>query len=411
MKLRNTLNKVLKDEKTLVLLEQGVFSVNSFASTAIFARVLGLEQFGLYAGIVLLSHFLLSICSAFVIMPMQVGLAKFMDKDRYPSFALLLQLLLITALCSLLFFISKVPMITGLEDILQNRLIYGFIAFTLLFDFFRKYFLASSQILKSLISTSVMAVVQFGGILIAYSHSTWSIDVALIIVASASGLSAISAHCIKDFKLTWKLNSTYFHYHKKEGKFLFMSSLLQWWGSNLFVVASGLIIGVQALGAFRLVQSMFGVLNLLLQTFENYVLPKAAMVAKESSQQALAFVRATLMKSALPFAVVLLPLFVFSKEAIVLFGGGEFVDYHLIVKGMVVLYVFIFIGYSARLPIRIFSLNKAFFFGYLLSFIFSALTFQFMLKGFGVSGAIAGLIVNQILMFSYWKFRLRKKLN
>ena len=55
---------------------------------------------------------------------------------------------------------------------------------------------------------------------------------------------------------------------------------------NLFIVTSGVYLGVAALGAFRLVQSLFGILNLVLQTFENYVLPQASVKYNESATKA-----------------------------------------------------------------------------------------------------------------------------
>ena len=75
---------------------------------------------------------------------------------------------------------------------------------------------------------------------------------------------------------------------------------------------------------------------------------------------------------------------------------------------MVLLYVFIFIGYQIRIAIRILVLNKVFFTGYLLSFLFSLFTFYFLLSEFGMNGAIVGLISAQIITIGYWQFVLKK---
>jgi O-antigen/teichoic acid export membrane protein len=204
------------------------------------------------------------------------------------------------------------------------------------------------------------------------------------------------------------LDKGYLQYHKKEGSILFISSVLQWWSSNLFVVASGLFLGAAALGAFRLVQSMFGVLNLLLQTYENYVLPKAAKLYSNSKSEAKRYLRTITQKGAILFSAVLVPLFIFSKQAIFLIGGDQYIAYHHVLRGMVLLYAIIYAGYSVRIPIRILMLNNSFFIGYCISFLFSLLTFNYLLHHFNISGAIAGLIINQLLMITYWHFKLTK---
>jgi O-antigen/teichoic acid export membrane protein len=101
-------------------------------------------------------------------------------------------------------------------------------------------------------------------------------------------------------------------------------------------------------------------------------------------------------------------LFFFSSDVIQLVGGEQYVPYSFIVKGMVFLYVFIFLGYPIRIAIRILVLNKVFFTGYLLSFVFSLITFYFLLSEFEMNGAIIGLISAQVVTLGYWQFVLKK---
>jgi O-antigen/teichoic acid export membrane protein len=196
------------------------------------------------------------------------------------------------------------------------------------------------------------------------------------------------------------------HFH--QGKWLLLTSITQWWSSNLFVVFSGLFLGVEMLGAFRLVQSLFGILNLILQTFENFVLPEAARKLVESKEIAKKYLLRISLKSSIIFGGMLAILFFFSSDVIQLVGGEQYVPYSFIVKGMVFLYVFIFLGYPIRIAIRILVLNKVFFTGYLLSFVFSLITFYFLLSEFEMNGAIIGLISAQVVTLGYWQFVLKK---
>jgi O-antigen/teichoic acid export membrane protein len=194
-----------------------------------------------------------------------------------------------------------------------------------------------------------------------------------------------------------------------QAKWLVLTTITQWWASNLFIVTAGVYLGVKALGAFRLVQSLFGILNLILQTFENYVLPEASRRYIQSSESARFYLKGITKKSSIVFGIVLTLLFLFSEQVIQLAGGPSYESYAYIIKGMCILYVFIFIGYPIRLSIRMLVLNKLFFIGYVISFIISILSFDYLLKNWGISGAIVGLTLSQIVTLTYWQYVLLKK--
>jgi O-antigen/teichoic acid export membrane protein len=212
-------------------------------------------------------------------------------------------------------------------------------------------------------------------------------------------------------KQYFKFNHLYILFFKKhisQGKWLLFSSVIQWWSSNLFVVASGVFLGLEALGAFRLVQTVFGVLNLLFQTFENYVLPKAVSLFVKSTNSAKKYIISISKKSGLLILSFLFVLYIFSDSIIQLIGGEKYTQYGFVIRGMSILYVLIFIGYPIRLCIRMLVLNKNFFIGYLLSLAFSLLFFNYFLSNFGLSGAILGLVISQLILIIYWQFVLSK---
>jgi O-antigen/teichoic acid export membrane protein len=157
------------------------------------------------------------------------------------------------------------------------------------------------------------------------------------------------------------------------------------------------------------VQSLFGVLNLLLQSFENYVLPEATRRYVASAQEAQHYLRRISSRAALFFGMVLVPLFLFATEIIRRAGGPEYVPYAYVVRGMALLYGLIFIGYPIRIAIRVLLLNNHFFHGYLLSLVFSLLSFQYLIRYWNLGGAIAGLMLSQVIVLLYWSFVLKNK--
>ncbi|MFT4598693.1 MAG: O-antigen/teichoic acid export membrane protein [Bacteroidia bacterium] len=400
----------IQSEKGLVLLDQAVFSGNSFIMTALLARFLGIETFGTFSYLILGVYLLMSMSNALIIQPMQVAHSKFAINQDYKGFTLLLQLIVAILLLTIsgIMSTSVFPNIKVLAGI---NLIHVGILYSawLLHDFFRKSFLASQEMKNTIVVDCIMASIQLIGIIgLGVTHQL-TLNAVIILLAASYTISSFTSLALS--KLSYQnlnLDKGYLQYHKKEGSILFISSVLQWWSSNLFVVASGLFLGAAALGAFRLVQSMFGVLNLLLQTYENYVLPKAAKLYSNSKSEAKRYLRTITQKGAILFSAVLVPLFLFSKQAILLIGGDQYMAYHQVVRGMVILYAIIYAGYSVRIPIRILMLNNSFFIGYGISFIFSLFTFNYLLHHFNISGAIAGLIINQLLMISYWHFKLTK---
>ena len=196
--------------------------------------------------------------------------------------------------------------------------------------------------------------------------------------------------------------------HITQGKWLFSVAVLQWCSSNFFVLISGVYLGIEALGALRLVQSFFGIINIVLQTVENYFLPKVAVLYNENVAKAKKYLLEITAYGALLFGLLLCVLFIFSRQIIVLAGGTKYESYAYVVKIIAVLYFFIFLSYPVRIAVRVMVLNKIFFIGYLISFVSSLLTFHFLLKYSGLYGAVAGLIINQILMILYWQNQLRK---
>jgi O-antigen/teichoic acid export membrane protein len=276
-------------------------------------------------------------------------------------------------------------------------------------DFFRKVFLAKDEIVNALIVDSSSALLQVAIVVYFHFSNPLAFDILVMMLGLAFIPSIVFGIIIIKPALIEKIElKTYSDSHIKQGKWLLLTALTQWWASNLFVVSSGIFLGVVSLGAFRLVQSLFGVLNLLLQTFENYILPKTSALWVKSQTESKSFLINISKKAGILFAIVLFVLFFFSDQVISLAGGKQYANYGYVVKGMSVLYLFIFIGYPIRIAIRMLILNRSFFEGYLISLVFSLISFKYLLATWNLWGAITGLIISQIILIAYWQYILIK---
>ena len=404
------LKEIMTNTKLMVLADQMVFSGNSFLATLLMVRILSPTDFGVYASVVLLVYLVINVLNAIIIEPLQVTLSEIVDKPSYIAFSFWLQLcLLLFALLGIVFILSlKIPFFE-----LYNHLDYGIVLLAfgfVLHDYFRKLFLASRQLGRALLIDMLTAGLHFGILISALFYAKYPLSDILIYL----GLAYMPALVLAIFFIRPKCRKIaawefYLAKHIKQAKWLLLSAMAQWWSSNLFVVASGIFLGIQALGAFRLVQSVFGVFNVLLQTFENYVLPQASRLLQNSPDKAKKYIRQIGFKSSVLFGSILVPVFIFSEYIIVLVGGSTYAEYSFVVKGMAILYLIIFLGYPIRITVRVLILNKNFFLGYLLSLLFSLLSFNYLLKEWHLVGAIIGLIVSQLIVLAYWQFILIKK--
>jgi len=400
---------ILTKRKSLVLADQAVFSGSSFLMTIMMARILGPYEFGIFATIILFIYLLINILNSIVIQPLQVSLASISNKSSYISFSFWLQLALVIFLSFTIAIISKFnfSIFEKYNDLALSILSIstGF----LLHDYFRKVFLAKAEILRSLIIDLLTSFLHISILFTAYFFLNLTFPEIVLIIGigytPAIVVSVIFIHPRLPDLAEWK---TYILKHYHQSKWLLVTALVQWWSGNLFVVASGLFLGLQALGAFRLVQSVFGVLNVLLQTFENYALPQTSRHLLTSHTKAKNYLKQIGIKSSFFFGFILLPAFIFSKHIIILTGGPNYAEYDYVVRGMVILYIFIFLGYPIRMAIRALVLNKNFFLGYAFSLLLSLTSFNFLLEKWALIGAITGLIISQIVMLGYWQHILIK---
>ena len=399
-----TIQKIIQHPTVLVLVDQAISSGSSFLITLVLAKNMDLTNFGLFSSLLLLTFLTMSISNALLIQPFQVTVAKVIQKREYhvAIFLGLMVLLLIVILSAklLVLFLPK-----SLIDFIPIHTFFCFLCGYLINDFFRKLFLGIGKI-KWALCMDFLYMLLLSALWIV---PNLTLQTVLFIIGIANLISSLPGLFFLYQNYETPVSWRYFlSHHTQQGKWLLIIAVLQWISSNFFILISGIYIGIEALGALRLVQTLFGVINIGLQTIENYFLPKISTLYIENVTQAKKYLLTITIKGAVLFGLLLSILFVFSTPIIVLAVGEKYQSYGYLVKIIAVLYFFIFLSYPVRIAVRILVLNKIFFLGYLLSFISSLLTFHFLLDYSGLTGAVIGLIMNQIIMILYWQNQLKK---
>ena len=399
---------MLKADKTKVILDQAIFSGTSFITMLILARALGLYEFGIFASVQLYTFLLMSISGAFVIQPMQVLYGKSMDKSAYIASTIFIQSgsAILMAIVMLLAYLIAVLLGFSWASILIPAGAFGIV--TIFYDYVRKRLLVEDRPDQLIIIDALMSFVQ---VVIAVLTYFFHLDVdhvlGLISLGLIPGIMYGVALMSDNFNLLDIRKYTF--EHMTQARWLAPTAMVQWMTSNFFVASSGLYLGVAALGAFRLVQTLFGLINILLQGLESYILPQAAIRFQRSTDEAYLYLKNLTKRAILPMSIILGLMFVFADYIIIWAGGDAYMEYGFVIRWMVILYVFILVNYPVRILIRLHEMNHLFLVGYILSFVFSLISAHYLLSNHQLIGAIIGLGINQIILFAIWQYSLNKK--
>jgi O-antigen/teichoic acid export membrane protein len=403
------LKSTLFTDKTKVILDQALYSGTTFLTILIFARTLQTYDFGVFVSIQLYTFLLMSISSAFVVQPMQVLYGTHKENRSYLSTTLLMQLgvMIIT-----FFAVSFIYFLDRYYDFGWSMVLFPAGAYaiaTMLFDYVRKRLLVENKMNKLLVIESMVTFSQIAAAAISYFLE---LNISQVLILMTLGFlpsivffigNLINSKYIKTESLDFLKT------HFKQAQWLAPTAIVQWLTSNFFVATSGLILGVEALGAFRLVQTLFGLINVLLQGIESYVLPQASIRFQQSKQAAYNYIKTLIIKTIFPVVIILLVMFVFADQIILLAGGKAYITYGFVIRWMVILYVIILVNYPVRMLIRLHEMNHLFLSGYIISFALSLSTASYLLSNFQLRGAIIGLGLNQLVLFAIWQYSLHKK--
>ena len=396
---------LIQSDKFYVLADQVVVSAGAFLSNLLLARALGINEYGRFASVGLIQLFALSLFMATGSQVYQVvypGLNKERKSD-YTS-GLFYCLLIMIVAASLFFtgiFLMRLEWLRNYEDMAAWSIMS--IGLYLLQDFLRKALITSSKEKQAFYSDSITNLLQLASLFILWK---WDIlnSVNAWIVIGITFIPSIAA-AVFWLKISWpKKNDLLLTMilHRGKSSWLLLSAFLQWCSGYFFVLAAGWWISAAALGALRLSQYIFGLLNVLLQAIENYTLPRLVQSVDKP-----AYLRQLLKQLSMLMFPLLATISLFADKILWLAGGESYRGYEYVIYGLTIVYVLITVGYPVRMAIRATHMNKQFFNGYVLSVVFSVGSAALLIRNWELYGVIIGLIGTQIINVGYWLFVLK----
>lgn len=396
----------LKSDKYLVLTDQILVSGSAFLTNLILAKALGVYEFGIFSGLGMIQLFLLSMNMSVGIQVFQVVFPsaddqlkkKLMNGFIWQHIFFSLVLLLVGFIFFQLVNIDGINFKTGFTSVVA-------ISFFLLQDFLRKAMLTAGKSLQALVVDTITNISQLVILALCWYHGSLNQFIAWTVI----GLTFLPSIILSLFfleiqfprflylKLAWE---------KQRPKIGWLSSsaLLQWGAGYFFVLAAGWWLGAAALGALRLAQYVFGLLNVLLQAVENYVLPKAAM--DKTGPEYFSKLTAKL------FKILILPVLMLALlggPILSLAGGDSFNEFGYVMTGLAVIYLFMIFGYPVRIAIRIHHLDRSYFIAYVFSVSFSLISAYWLIGRLGLWGVLIGMLMSQLISIGYWLYILESK--
>ena len=193
------------------------------------------------------------------------------------------------------------------------------------------------------------------------------------------------------------------------------SALLMWLSGNYFFISVGVLMGPVAVGILRATGNIIGITNILFQGLEN-IIPQSA--SKYFIQSGIPGLISYLLKVCIfgGTVVLLLAIFlsVFSEQIINLLYGQEYSGYGYVLIWYSIISIFSYLVLTLTIGLRTLENTKPQFISYVVTVIFSVLAANVFVTKFELNGAMAGMLINQVIMLivtAFFFLRTCKHLN
>lgn len=388
---------------TIAVIDQALVSGVNFATTVLLVRGLGLDEFGRFALAWMGVVFVQSLQLACIGTPMLTIAPKQEDGDAYHAAVLRLQL----GFLALVLVVGAVvaPFAARAAALhVEARDMAAVLALTIArsaHDFVRQNAFARERrgFVLALDALTYGGQLTLLAVLALRGHLTPSSAVSALTAASLCGVVVgVARHGA--FRAPRNAVRECFVRHARMSRWLVASSLTQWFTSNAFAVAAGTVIGPAAVGAIKAGQTIMGVLHVFLLAVENVVPVRAAALAARGATVELArYLRhVATVGGALTLSVSIV-VWTFAEPLSRLMYGHDGIEFVLALRGFALLYPFAFAISVLAIRLRTEERTRPIFAAQAIGAVASAIAAHSTVLVFGLRGALAGMILQQALIF------------
>lgn len=398
------------------LMDQGMVSGANFLTTILIARHLGIEEFGRFTLAWLVVLFTTSLQMAIIVSPM-MSIGPKQDSEHAPAYfgALFLQLLIFVGLTFLLVLLGVYTVAEFRPEWDLRALAIPLAATAVLFqlrDFLRRYFFTRHKPVMAFTSDAVGYLGLLLMLFLLFPFFTFDGAAVLWLIGAASAAAVLIGTPFLG-ELAWRV-STFFtvsrrHWHF--AKWMGASALLQWASTNLFLIVSGGLLGAAAVGALRAAETLIGINRIFFQGLENVVPPRAAEHLTGKGRPALgAYLRRVALAGGLATALVGVVAALAPSFWLELFFGETYAGYGELLYWYAIIYLVLFMGLPLRAGLRALEQTRPIFWATAVSAVFSAAVAIPLVEALGITGAVGGLLVTNLLLIGVLAGHLRREM-
>jgi O-antigen/teichoic acid export membrane protein len=397
------------------LIDQVVVSGANFLTSAIVARFLGIEVFGIFSLAWIMVQFVQSLQSALILLPMMSIGPKQAETEAQDYFAVVMVHQIIWTLGSavLTYFgcLAAAKMGLGPEAERLALPLVASVLVTQMHEFLRRYNATINKPKRILLSD----ILRYGsliatllGVMLWTDERIDSGGVLYIIAATAALATIVLWPSAPTTRGAAKRFKEITRRHIRVSRWLTGSALLMWITSNFFALAAGWVLGTAAVGAIRAAQSLMSVTNLFFQAAEGFGPPTAARTLHNEGVSGLKrFVTMMTLIGLVVTVSATLALGLPGDFWLTLVFGPEYNGYGYLVWELALSFVLLAASNPLRFAYQAAEKTHIDFQGYILAALWTLATSYPLAQWFGLHGAVAGYLVGQAIMMGYLQLTYR----
>lgn len=388
------------------LADQTMVSGVNFLTGILLARYLGIEEFGRFTLVWMSVLFVNSLQHAMINSPMMSIGPKQPEAESSTYYgAVIVQQIVFSCVIFLALFAGVYwsGVLFPEWQVEGLALPLAAVALAIVFqDFLRRYFFTQSQASVAFAIDAIRYVGQIVILFWLFAISKESVDSAQVlwVIAIMAALSALAGtFFVERIEIHSEALKATAIRHWHFSKWLAGSALMQWTSGNFFLISAGTLLGPTAVGALRAAQNLMGITHILFQGLENIVPMQASRYYHENGPARLkSYLRQVMVNGSLATASIALTFSVAPEFWLTLVFGDPFAVYGSLVRWYAILYILMFFGLPLRAGLRAIEHVKPIFWGYLATSLFAVATAYPLIELLGLSGAMCGMLLTQIVM-------------
>jgi len=387
------------------LIDQAVVSGSNFLNTVILVRALGLAEFGVFSLLWLAVIFVVSLQQALLGQPLLTFVPKHEEGESRSYLAAVFRLALIfTVLVALLtgagygFFLAHWDAENVQGTLLPMVLV---VTFKQAHAFLRASFFATGRRDRALRNdilaypgqSLALGALWFAGLL-TLSSALWIIGI-FFVVACVVGLRSFEGLGVRPKPLAEVAER-----HWQFSKWIAAMAVAQWFGSNSYVVAAGLLLGTAAVGALKAAHTVIGVLHLVFLAMENVVPVAAArLLAVEGRERMTRYLKRVAVLGLTGTATISSFLALFPQWILrPLYHGEVTAEVTFALRGLALLYLFAFAISLLQIGFRTLERTRVVFVTYLINTVVAVILAEPVVAAYGFKGVVLGMAGQQALL-------------